>query len=174
MSQRLKTRIAAVAAALVTVLAVVTLTRESRDAASSQKTPLARMYRLTVDLERSNVLDRLLNTHRDVWGTITASVDRDYKGEGGQALWLDMTTFGLTGPVTAVHIHTGAPGASGRVILTLCGDASDASCNPLSGYWWGFSLPPIFTGPAYIDVHTRRNPEGELRGQIELTPAGES
>ena len=85
-----------------------------------------------------------------------------------------MTTSKLTGPATAVHIHVGNPGRFGRVVAALCGGeiGNALSCKPLSGFLW-HAVPlfgPVLTGPTYADVHTKRNPHGELRGQITVVP----
>ena len=79
-----------------------------------------------------------------------------------------LTTRRLTGPALTAHIHTGAPGRNGPVLLTLC---DSGRCN-LSGttfhaYPAGFVKTMRILG-AYVDVHTAKNPRGELRGQIHI------
>jgi hypothetical protein len=91
-------------------------------------------------------------------------------GTGSESAHYWLTTRRLTGPALTAHIHTGAPGRNGPVLLTLC---EAGRCN-LSGatfhaYPVGFVKTMRILG-AYVDIHTKRNPRGELRGQIEITP----
>jgi hypothetical protein len=72
---------------------------------------------------------------------------------------------------TAAHIHTGAAGVPGPVIVPL------VETPPLSGIW---AVPPnsVLTDPQialfnigslYYNVHSVANPNGEIRGQIVPT-----
>lgn len=58
-----------------------------------------------------------------------------------------------------LHIHKGATGVNGPIIVTLnklCGSACFPSEN----------LIDLLAGNTYINVHTKDHPSGELRGQI--------
>ena len=72
----------------------------------------------------------------------------------------------LTGRALTAHIHTGTPGRDGPVLLALC---EGGRCN-LSGVLFQAHpkrlLRTMRLLGAYVDVHTKRNPRGELRGQI--------
>jgi CHRD domain len=74
-------------------------------------------------------------------------------------------SFGhLTGPATAAHIHMGAKGKAGPVIVALCGPCK-------SGAHGSAKVSPaviktIEGGGAYVNVHTTKNPNGEIRGQV--------
>jgi hypothetical protein len=88
--------------------------------------------------------------------------------EGWEIAHYSLTTRRLTGRALTAHIHTGAPGRTGPVLFTLC---DRGRCN-LSGasvhaYPAGFVKTMRILG-AYVDVHTKRNPRGELRGQIAI------
>lgn len=83
---------------------------------------------------------------------------------------------GLSSPSTSraveAHVHAGRPGMVGSVVIRLCGPcpprAKGSTTLPVSiarqisgsDFWPG--------GPerAYVDVHTRRNPRGEIRGSL--------
>lgn len=76
---------------------------------------------------------------------------------------------GLSGPVTAAHIHLGAAGQNGPVERTI-----SFSGNGANGLWAIADIPPfgaqaleaLNRGLYYINVHTGANPGGEIRGQI--------
>ena len=90
------------------------------------------------------------------------------KHAGGKytASW-KLTFSGLTGKAVAAHIHRGAPGKAGPVLVSLCGPCksgqsgkavlSGAAANALNGKL------------AYVNVHTAKNAAGEIRGQIRKT-----
>ncbi|HZV69945.1 MAG TPA: CHRD domain-containing protein [Saprospiraceae bacterium] len=73
---------------------------------------------------------------------------------------------GLTSPVTAAHIHQGAIGSNGGVILDL---SSSIVGNVLSGTWDVIDfIAALTSSELYVNVHTVNNPDGEIRGQILL------
>lgn len=90
-----------------------------------------------------------------------------------------VTYSGLSGPVSAAHIHTGAVGVNGGVILPLA-----AGPSPMTGTLTAANFTPsgsvtdfagavaaIRAGTTYINLHTAANPGGEIRGQIAVTVA---
>lgn len=77
--------------------------------------------------------------------------------------------------VTASHIHDGAPGVNGPVIIPLfTGSGVFDPANPISGT---VTLTPtqvakLMAGDYYINVHTSDVPSGEIRGQVRAyTPS---
>jgi hypothetical protein len=85
-------------------------------------------------------------------------------------LWFDITVNGLTGPITAAHIHQGKPGVEGPVVYSL---VPYISGNKIKGSIPGISLingdlKEFLEGNYYVNVHTAANPAGEIRGQIQL------
>ena len=74
---------------------------------------------------------------------------------------------GLTGNAIAAHIHQGAPGTPGGVVLALCGPCQ----SPLSGTGnlTQAALDALEAGDAYVNVHTPTNGAGEIRGQLATT-----
>ncbi|MCB9355571.1 MAG: CHRD domain-containing protein [Lewinellaceae bacterium] len=79
---------------------------------------------------------------------------------------------GLSGSVTASHIHEGATGVAGPVVvaLALSGNSTVSNNIDLSGLATDFKQK-LAAGDYYINVHTANNPAGEVRGQLfELGP----
>ena len=82
---------------------------------------------------------------------------------------------GLSGAITAAHVHDGARGVAGGVVTNLI---QFVQGNRMQGFLTGTDLSPAriskyLRGEYYINVHTAANPNGEIRGQIELETDGE-
>jgi hypothetical protein len=90
-----------------------------------------------------------------------------------------LTGSNITG-ITMAHIHSGAVGVAGPVVVTLFQPTSPTSgVNGLfaSGTISASNLPSgvtlqslktlLLSGNAYVNVHTSVNPSGEIRGQIK-------
>jgi hypothetical protein len=84
---------------------------------------------------------------------------------GNDKITYNAKVTGLSGPITAAHIHNGVAGVNGPVVTGL-----NFSGKNLSGEIALSSLPADFlinfaTGKYYVNVHTAANPGGEIRGQ---------
>jgi len=82
----------------------------------------------------------------------------------GRTLTWRLTFARLTGRAVAAHIHLGPQGTAGPVAVPLCGPC-------LSGVHHTVKVAPkvrsaLLAGTAYVNVHTAKNPAGEIRGQI--------
>ena len=88
-----------------------------------------------------------------------------FKGtlKGSKLTW-KLTFSKLTGPATAAHIHMAAKGKSGNVVVPLCGPCK----SPVTGT--ATITPALMTAfkkhLLYVNVHTAKNPNGEIRGQL--------
>lgn len=85
---------------------------------------------------------------------------------GNKLAW-KLTYKKLSGPAGAAHIHVGARGTAGDVVVALCGTAP--ACT--SGMTGTLTLTAaqakaLKAGGYYVNVHTAANPAGEIRGQI--------
>jgi len=110
-------------------------------------------------------------------------------GSGVSSLVLDTSTKQLTYKltiqnvtgITQAHIHAGAAGTNGGVVLTLCGAPPNTPPNPAPPPCNFTPSTPSLTGTLtlndaqidalttngyYINAHTPANPGGEIRGQI--------
>lgn len=74
---------------------------------------------------------------------------------------------GVTGTPTAAHIHAGAPGEAGPVVIGLesNGDGTIWSV-PEGAHLDADALALFEAGNLYVNVHTVANAPGELRGQL--------
>jgi hypothetical protein len=99
-------------------------------------------------------------------GTFTATVNQS---DAGASISWELSFSGLTGNANAAHIHTGATGQAGPVVLALCGPCQ----SPLNGTGnlTEAALDAIETGTAYVNIHTAANGPGEIRGQLNTTAA---
>jgi hypothetical protein len=82
----------------------------------------------------------------------------------GRKLTWKLTFSGLTGKATAAHIHMGAVGKAGNVVISLCTPCKSGvhGKKKLSA-----ALKKALTHhKLYVNVHTAKNPNGEIRGQL--------
>jgi CHRD domain len=98
-------------------------------------------------------------------GTFAANVTKT--GASGKITWW-LSFSRLTGRAVAAHIHAGPRGKAGPVLLALCGPCRSGARGSATARV--ALLSALERGRAYVDVHTARNPGGEIRGQIPPVP----
>ena len=124
----------------------------------------------------------LLNTSqfscnsREVVPPITVSnVGKGRCSKGDNGFTISVGAESLSSSVTAVHIHRATKGKNGSVIFDMLSKhvVSDISiAKPFVISVWEPSsseLKALKAGELYVDIHTEKYPDGEVRGQI--TPA---
>lgn len=76
----------------------------------------------------------------------------------------------LTGPAIAAHVHLGAPGKAGKVVVPLCGPCRSGRGGTRAVT--AVAAAAMVAGKAYVNVHTKANPNGEIRGTVKAASAG--
>ena len=87
-------------------------------------------------------------------------------------LTFKLTYAHLTGPGVAAHVHLGAVGKSGAVVVPLCAPCSSGAHGTKTVS--AAAAQAMISGKAYVNVHTKTNPAGEIRGQVKAASAGGS
>jgi len=79
-----------------------------------------------------------------------------------------LSTNNLQGTATAAHIHDGAPGINGAVMVILSQDSSDTNLYnvPASTTLSSSDLATLMAGNSYLQVHSTQHTTGEVRGQV--------
>lgn len=70
---------------------------------------------------------------------------------------------------TQAHIHDGAKGVAGQVVIPLAGGAGGVWTIPGGTVLTAAQYASLQAGNYYFNIHSASNPAGEIRGQIELT-----
>lgn len=156
-----------------TLLAVVALTvvfglGSARADTLASAATLGPMYSLTSTLRPKNVVGPRPHVSRSAKGVFSAEL-RPRWNQGGK-INPHLTLVGTTEHVTAVHIHQGVPRRNGFIVFPAPGWSMPSRILLTASFIWpaGYLLPDLLAGPTYIDVHTRANPRGELRGQLTV------
>jgi CHRD domain len=83
-----------------------------------------------------------------------------------------LTFSRLSGRAVAAHIHAGRVGKAGGVLAALCGPCRSGQRG--TAMISHAQLRTIRAGRTYVNVHTPKNPAGEIRGQLRATEGGGS
>ena len=90
-------------------------------------------------------------------GTINVATDGAVTGS--------VTTTGMTG--TAAHIHHGAPGKSGPVVVPMAKSGDNTWTVQAGAKLTPDQLKAYQAGELYVNVHSAAYKDGEIRGQIK-------
>jgi hypothetical protein len=120
--------------------------------ASSNTLPASLSARLTAGAERPQPRVTV-----GASGRFTATL-------AGSLLAWRLTFSGLSGKALAAHVHLGRVGVAGPVVVPLCGPCASGAHGAVK-----VSMKvrlALLSRSAYVNVHTSKNPAGEIRGQI--------
>ena len=98
-------------------------------------------------------------------GTGTGSAEVVYDHRTQSIRW-SVAFQGLSGPVTAAHLHGPAgPGQNASVVVPFDGNLNS---QPLKGESriTAEQFGQLASGQWYVNLHTARHPQGEVRGQL--------
>ena len=120
-------------------------------------TPTQKTTRLSTRLAAAQETPAPANA--DGAGLFTGTVS-----DGGK-LTYRLTYSALSGGAVAAHIHAGAKGVAGPVLVTLC---AKKCTSPIAGTLTvkASVVAALRAGTTYVNVHTAANPAGEIRGQV--------
>jgi len=90
-------------------------------------------------------------------GTITVGDDKSVSGS--------VTTSGVAG--TAAHIHQGAAGQNGPVVIPLTKSGDNSWTVPAGAKFNDAQYAAFKAGDLYVNVHSAANKGGEIRGQLK-------
>jgi hypothetical protein len=115
------------------------------------------MYHLSATLNAGQEIPKQVVKNQSAHGSFSATLS------GTHLVW-KLTFTKLTGPATAAHIHLGAMGKAGNVVVPLCTPCK----SPVKGTATisASLLKTIKKHGTYVNVHTAKNPNGEIRGQL--------
>jgi hypothetical protein len=122
--------------------------------------PAAGHFRLSTTLNAGQEIPKQVVKNQSAHGTFTGTL------VGTKLTW-KLTWAKLSGAAAAAHIHVGAAGKAGNVIVSLC-----TPCGAATGSKSGTAtisaslLKTIQKHGTYVNVHTAKNPNGEIRGQL--------
>lgn len=121
--------------------------------------PQSSMVTLTTQLRGSNEVP-------PVAGNASGQVDAVLDKHTGVLKW-QLSYAGLSGPATAAHFHGPAMvGANAGIALPFTGVVT----SPMSGHatLTAAQMADLLAGKWYANIHTARNPGGEIRGQMTV------
>ena len=126
--------------------------------------PQATSYKLTSTLKASSEVPKPTGVKAGASGTFTGTAVQA-RANGRATLTWKLTFARLTGAAAAAHIHIGKPGKAGNVMVALCGPCKSGQRGTAN--ITNAQLKTIRAGSAYVNLHTKTNAAGEIRGQVK-------
>jgi CHRD domain-containing protein len=117
---------------------------------------MAPMGAQTVALSGANEVPAVTTT---ATGTATVAIKDD------RSVSVQVTVSGMT--PTASHIHMGAAGANGPVIVPFTKTGDNTFASSPDAKLTEEQYAAYKAGNLYVNVHSAKNPGGEIRGQIK-------
>ena len=146
----MRTRIALLA------LTTVALSLVAASLATAQST-----FKLKAALNIGQETTRVKGAKAGAAGRFTATLN-------GTTLTWRLTFKNLSGSATAAHIHTAPRRVAGPVTVPLCAPCTSPATG--TSTLTATQVTDLLAGKQYVNVHTAKNPGGEVRGQISKAP----
>ena len=123
--------------------------------------PAQTTFKLNAALNIGQETTRVKGAKAGAAGRFTATLN-------GTTLTWKLTFKNLSGAASAAHVHTAPKRVAGPVTVPLCGPCT----SPVSGtaVLTTAQVRDLLAGKQYVNVHTAKNPGGEIRGQITKAP----
>jgi hypothetical protein len=122
-------------------------------------------YKLSSRLTNAQAVPKPKNA-KNGSGTFSGTVS--ISGQSGTINW-KLKTTGLNGKATSAQIFLGGPRRIGLAAVDLC-----APCAPNAHGTLGANTPlldALVSRPIYVNVRTKKNPHGEIRGRVVVKPS---
>ena len=120
-------------------------------------------YKLTANLKARFEVPKPRGVPAGATGLFTGTAI-EQANDRARVTWR-LTFSKLSGRAMAAHIHAGRVGRAGNVVVALCGPCRSGQRG--STMVSHAQLRTIRAGRAYVNVHTRSNAAGEIRGQVK-------
>ena len=117
-------------------------------------------YKLSSKLSAGREVPKPKGVPAGATGTFTGTLK-------GKKLTFKLTFAQLSGKALAAHIHKGKAGTAGPVLVTLCGPCKSGVAKTLTVT--SAQRDAIERNLTYVNVHTAKNANGEIRGQVKST-----
>lgn len=123
--------------------------------------PAQTTFKLNAALNIGQETTRVKGAKAGAAGRFTATLN-------GTTLAWKLTFKNLSGAAAAAHVHTAPRRVAGPVTVPLCTPCT----SPVSGtaVLTTAQVRDLLAGKQYVNVHTAKNPGGEIRGQITKAP----
>jgi hypothetical protein len=122
-------------------------------------------YKVSTSLKASSEVPKPTGVPAGATGSFTGRAV-ELANDKAKVTW-KLTFSHLSGRAIAAHIHIGKPGKAGPVVLALCGPCKSGQKG--SGMLTHAQFAKLEAGAGYVNVHTTKNPGGEIRGQIKVS-----
>ncbi|MBM2822421.1 MAG: hypothetical protein HW413_1167 [Thermoleophilia bacterium] len=127
-------------------------------------------YNLTANLKARFEVPKAKGVPTGAVGLFTGKAV-ELENDKGRLTWR-LTFSKLSGRADAAHIHIGKAGKAGGVMIALCGPCRTGQRGTAN--ITHAQLRTVRAGGTYVNVHTKKNAAGEIRGQVKASEASSS
>ena len=132
--------------------------------------PAKDTYRVTANLKPRSEVPRPKGVPAGATGLFTGTAV-EIANDRARVTWR-LTFSHLSGRALQAHIHAGRAGKSGNVLAALCSPCRSGQRGTAT--ITHAQLRALRSGATYVNVHTKKNAAGEVRGQLKASKIGDS